>query len=133
MIFWGEKDDERLHHDDPDEAIADIIDGLHPVGFDEIGEITVHEFAPATPNPEHWRPLESLIEQLDEEYADPDGDGTRPTEAMLVAEKAFVAAVLADYTPWSCKPTGNTVTVNALEWVRANRPDWLASREGSGS
>lgn len=125
-MLWGELGDESLRHHSPDDAIEEIIDGLHPAGFAEIGQVTVHEFAPMKASvPSHWRPLESLLENLDEEYANPEGDGTKPTEAMLAAEKAFIAAVLAEYKPWMCEETGKTVTVNALEWVREHRADWL--------
>lgn len=130
MIFWGEPGDEKLTHQSVHDAIEAIIDGLHPVGFAEIGQITVHEFASMTAKVPHWSALESLLKSLDEEYANPDGDGTEPTEAMRAAEKAFTAAVLAEYKPWMCEATGSTVTVNALEWVKEHRPDWLQSREG---
>ncbi len=133
MIFWGEKDDERLTHTTPDDAIEAIIDGHHPTPIAEIGTVTVHEFAPMKPRVAAgtiFGPLSTLIERLDEEYSDPEGDGTKATETMLAAERAFIAAVLAEYKPWACEPTGNVVTVNALEWAREHAPDWIKSREG---
>lgn len=125
--FWADSNEERLLHLEPHDAIEAIIDGLHPVGFDEIGEVTVYEYAPMKPSAnECGSPLESILERLDEKYADPDGyDGFDPTEAMREAERDFIAAVLAEYVPWMCCQTGEKVTVNALEWVREHRPDWL--------
>lgn len=130
MIFWGEKDDERLTHTTPDDAIEAIIDGHHPTPIAEIGTVTVHEFAPMKPRVAGgmFGPLESLLERLEEEYGDPEGRDVKPTEAMLAAEKAFIDAVLAEYKPWTCEPTGNVVTVNALEWAREHAPDWIVSR-----
>src|SRR5690606_19353922 len=107
-------------------AIEEIIDAFAPAGFDEIGKLTVCEFAPMKPDPDSYNPLEHILEQLDDEFGDPDScDGTAATEAMKQAEKVFIAAVLAEYTPWMCEKTGNEVTVDALEWVREHRPDWL--------
>lgn len=126
--FWGEIGDERLVHTSPDDAIESIIDSHHPATIDEIGDITVHEFAPVKPQlGSVHEPLETLLERLDEEYGDPEGDGCEPTAAMLAAQKAFVDAVLAEYVPWACEPTGNKLTVNALEWAREHAPEWLNS------
>jgi hypothetical protein len=48
---------------------------------------------------------------LDEEYSDPDGDYTKPTERMKVVARVFVDAVLNDYQAWACEPTGEVVEI----------------------
>lgn len=127
--FWGAHDDERLVYTSADDAIEAILDALEPAEFDEIGEVTVYGFQPMKPSPSlGWDPLDILLEQLDEQHGDPEGDGTRPTEAMRAAEKVFIDAVLAEYESWACEPSGEIVTVNALEWVREHRPGWLTEK-----
>jgi hypothetical protein len=62
-----------------------------------------------------------MLEDLDEEFGDPDGDssGTQPTEAMKAAEKIFVEAVLAEYTNHWCEDVYHE-EVNVAEWVKAH-------------
>lgn len=55
--------------------------------------------------------LEVALERLDEEYSDPDQDGTEPTQAMKDAAKAFADAVVKDYVTWACEPTSEKITV----------------------
>ena len=42
--------------------------------------------------------LEYLLEQLDEEFANPDGDFTQPTGKMIQAAKEFIATIADEYT-----------------------------------
>ncbi len=44
--------------------------------------------------------------------------------ALARIREEFVAAVLADYTPWACEGVV-TVTVDALAWATEHRPGWL--------
>lgn len=127
--LWGQDGDELLIHYSADEAIEDIIDGRHPDPIDSIGKITVYEYEPRDVNGRYFYPLEWMLEILDEEYGDPNDCGTEPTEKMKAAEKVFVDAVLSEYLPWTCEQSGKAVTVNALDWVRENRPDWLKDAE----
>jgi len=74
--------------------------------------------------------LEDLLERLDEEYADPDNDGTVDTEPMRQAAHVFIDAVLAEYTVWTCDQVSEQ-EVEVLPWVKEHRPDWLED-EGAG-
>ncbi|MFA4971330.1 MAG: hypothetical protein WC683_01870 [bacterium] len=67
--------------------------------------------------------LERTLECIDEEYGDPDGGWTEPTPAMLAAEAAYHAVVLAEYEPWMCEPV-----VRRQVDVRA----WLAEHDERG-
>ena len=49
------------------------------------------------------------LENLDEEYGDMDGDYTEPTEVMKEAALVFGKAIVADYVPWTCEPTGEII------------------------
>lgn len=52
------------------------------------------------------RVLERVLEELDEEYGDPNGDFPEPTKAMKEAADTFMKVVLDEYVPWNCEPTG---------------------------
>ena len=47
-----------------------------------------------------YEPLDRLIEVLEEDYGDSDGERTVVTDAMREAEKAFLAVVLNEYVPF---------------------------------
>ena len=55
--------------------------------------------------------LEHMLETLDEEHSDPDGNPTEPTERMKVAAREFADAVVNDYVSWACEPTGEVIKV----------------------
>ena len=49
------------------------------------------------------------LDNLDETYMDPDSCATEPTEAMKAAALIFGRAIVAEYIPWTCEPTGQTI------------------------
>ena len=53
--------------------------------------------------------LEQVLDWLDEDYSDPEGNPTVATEAMKTAANKLADAIIEDYTPWSCEPTGEVV------------------------
>jgi hypothetical protein len=53
--------------------------------------------------------LERVLDNLDEELGDPDGDPFEPTSAMKEAALAFGKAILADYKPWAGERTGEVI------------------------
>lgn len=53
--------------------------------------------------------LEITLENLDEEYGDPGGDPTEPTQTMSEAALAFARAVVQEYKVWTCEPTGEVI------------------------
>lgn len=70
--------------------------------------------------------LDDLIERLDEEYGDPDGNYDCPiTDKMREAEKIFHETVLSEYAPWACEEICEE-DVDVQEWIKRNRPDWLS-------
>lgn len=58
-----------------------------------------------------YRALDRLLEDLDEKYGDPEGDPTEPSDAMKRAALAFADAILKDYSPYMCEPTGEIVEI----------------------
>lgn len=121
-IYYGLKDWERLETD-PDSVVERILeDACHEVGesFDaiasriewpirilvykqqDIGGDTKAELIAIDA-------LESTLESLDETYGDPEGEPTQATVAMEKAALAFGRAVVAEYEPWLCDPTGEVI------------------------
>lgn len=126
--WWGVNDPERMSAKTPDEAIADYLDqrdNPDPRGWPADETLHLSGYVPMVPTvPVHLTLLDTLLEALDEEFGDDDGDGTKATPAMEAAEQAFITAVLAEYEPFMCEDVYHE-TVNVREWVKAHRPDWL--------
>lgn len=130
-IFWGSDFDELLTYRDPNEAIEAYLDQVD-LPFVELGELTMYEYKPMKAAlPSCWSPLEIVLEALEEDYGNPDGNGPEVTDAMKEAEQEFLRAILEEYQPWMCEQTGKSVTVNALAWVREHRPDWLEDKSNA--
>jgi len=115
--------DERLESD-AGEAITNALDSWEIKDWPET--ITINKYARMVPSPKDLEGslVESALEWLDDTFGEPDVGYTKPTPAMLVAEKVFVAAILDEYEPWMCEQVGEE-TINVLEWVKANIPEWL--------
>lgn len=123
IVYWDCSYHEQLTYEDQDEAIEAYLDDLDDVkNLPET--IEVNGYARMVFNPAHCHALTHVLEHMDEEYGDPDGGYTEPTEAMKAAEKVFLEAVAKEYTPWACEVV-KTIKVNVKEWIAKNRPDWL--------
>lgn len=118
--FWSATDDEILSHETVDEAVESFLEDC-----DQFPEtIEIRGYARMQPSPDVLRPLEDLLEYLDEEYGDPDGPPTEATAKMKEAERAFINVVLQDYSSWACEQvTTEIILVN--EWIGNKRPEWL--------
>ena len=112
-VYWScDRDEEELRHQDISAAVeawADDMEGPLPE------TVEVHGFKRmAVTSLQYARPLERLLEYLDEDYG---GDEpTKPTPAMLAAEKVFLAVVQAEYVSWACEHC-ETVTVRVADHV----------------
>jgi hypothetical protein len=114
--YWGINEPETMHATSPDEAIADYLaecDEL-PATILLCGYVRMKVGGIDTE-----RVLESVLETLDEEYGNPDGDVPEaPTDAMIAAAKAFEAVVLAEYKPWACEAVYHE-DVHVAAWMAA--------------
>lgn len=119
-IFWDTPDRENLRYSTESDAIEGILDDLEKP-FPEIIEIA--GFARMVPSEGYFCILDDVLERLDEEFGDPDGDHFEPTPAMKEAEKAFVEVIRREYKPWMCEEVCRK-TINVAEWIKQNRPDW---------
>ena len=106
--FWSvSKYEERLTHDEPEEAAAMWLDDMTKEEIAELpDEITVYGWR-RTNIKGYLEPsfvLDEVLERLDEEHGDPDGDFISSiTPKMIAATRALVQAIEEDYTPWTCK------------------------------
>jgi hypothetical protein len=107
-ILYGFPGDERLSTS-LEELIEDHF--CEKIEDDISWPLVVHEFKRMTPSLSAENILDDVLDRLDEEYGDPDGNSTEPTEIMKKAADVFVAVILAGYLPYVCEETGNTVTV----------------------
>lgn len=124
--YWGRNIDERLYYHSADEAIEAILDQRFSIPLEDIDNITVYEYAPIKISLHPGFLLDFALETLDEEYGDPEAvSTTEPTESMKKAEKELIDIIIAQYPVWPCEPTGHSVTVNSLEWVKKHHPDGL--------
>jgi len=112
---WDEPDREDLRFSDRDEAIEAILDAMD----DPLPEkITICGYARMKVSLSGI--LEDILERLDEEYSDPDGNPTDPTDAMKKAEADFIAVMEREYEPWMCEEVCRE-EVNVSEWIEATR------------
>lgn len=122
--LWGlEHEDECYDEDFLDEHISLYLDELDDA--DVPTKLTAIEFRRMVPRlTEFTYPRRGPLDQFldcwgDSEYIDPDNRGTEPSEAMLEAEREFVAKLLADPAcrVWSCERTGVTREIDVLQWA----------------
>ena len=123
---------EQLYGLDGDETLQEcpenVLDQwIDLVGFNTFEAAASHEEWPMKvyvfKRMNHWRNrvrfaenyLERILEDLDEEYGDPEGDTTEPTDAMKRAALAFVDAVFREYEPWNCERTKEFVLITREE------------------
>ena len=89
--FYGFPDDEQYRFTDLNEFVQDFLDENDYCEGETPDEITIHEMEAAPINAMYFEVLDDLLEKLDEEYSDPDGDSTTPTPAMIAAENINTA------------------------------------------
>lgn len=118
--LYGYADSERLF-DSPDELLEEWVERHEQ-------DTTFDEAAASEEWPmkicvfrrmDHWtsrhilaeRALDRLLEDLDEEYGDHDGEPTEPSESMKRASLAFADSILKEYMPFMCEPTGEVIEI----------------------
>lgn len=137
--FWTCKEDaEQLDCSDEDEAIEEYLDfSLHPnmtaaqamAALPKTVEVYgyTRDEGPDEKEKNSWALglTEQLLEWIDDEYGDPDGetDNENEPEVKNIARE-MVDKALENYTIWRCHKVC-TKTVDVEEWVKKERPDWL--------
>lgn len=121
MKLYGLKDGERLESSVED-AMIRVLDRVPGESFEQCLDlppwpVKLHVYKPMEVGGEQHAQsiarsiLESELNTLDEEYGDPDGDYTEPTEAMKEAALTLARVILRDYKPWVCEFTGEVVEI----------------------
>jgi hypothetical protein len=120
-VCWGIGDDCERPLDDREHVITVDLEDCDPLPE----TITVIGFARTVVEPSDCPSvLANLLESLDAEYGDPDGDYTNATAEMLAAEEVFIKAVLAEYHVAIVEPV-TSEEINVQTWVKEHAPHWL--------
>lgn len=120
-VFYGLEDQEILDHE-IDEVLERHFDHLPVEQMPETVRVLVWRHCPIDVEGQAEAMLESLLERLDEDHADPGGySTTKPTPGMRAAARAMVRQVALEYDAWSCEPTGEHETVRVREWGEGRR------------
>ena len=114
-IWWGAEDDERLESTCPSDGIERLIDAAD----EPPAELVIQGAAPMSVRLTGAQLVERVLDELDQEHGDPDGDATEPTEAMRKAADDLAAIVEREYVSWMCD-TVVLVRVDVAAWMRAN-------------
>ncbi len=141
VAYWDcDESAEILEHSDLGEAIGAYLDqlgdrGITPEAFlkvlEDLGELEVFGYRRMEVTCSGGHCLEDLLEHLDENYGDPNGDVAEATTKMNAAEETFLAAVIAEYKPWACEQF-TSEKVDPVAWVRENCPEWLEPEKVDG-
>lgn len=129
--FWDAEESEELTYETLDEAVEGYLDQANIWLDDPTIDIIVSGFCKMEISRETLNPLDNLLDQVEEEYGNPNKD-YKPTDALREAEKKFIDIFLQEYDVYVCEKVCE-VSVNVKEWVEENRPDWLEKKADMGS
>lgn len=115
--LYGLKDQKMLDLDIEDVVRSVMEDGDYS---DFPIEVLVYNPIPIAKNAEVYSRhiLESLLQDLDEEYGDPDGSYTDPSEGMKSAALVLAQVMMKDYRVWAYEPTGESFKYNREEAMK---------------
>lgn len=121
-------DAEELTHKSIDEAICAHLDQADVASWPTI--LKVYGWRRETYTFDAERILADALEAADDEHANPNGDGTEPTPAMIEAAEAFAAVLNREYEVWTCERVLDPIVrQNVAEWIIENERDWLDEPE----
>lgn len=113
--YYGLRTDERLRHHGVDDFVESYLEEREARHWPDTIEVVKWERQKLGDG--DFQVPDDLYEALDEEYGDPDGDRSIPSEN--------VRAVKDEYFVWACEPTDVVYKVDVKKWVQEKRPDWL--------
>lgn len=129
MIRWGLEDAEFIIADSATEAIADVLGALDEADWPE--PVTVCEYAseaqPRVSDDDVGNVIDGLYEQWSEDYRyeDPPSLAEAPSAEVRAQLRLALQAVADSFPVDVLATTGRRLTVNARQWVRENRPEWV--------
>lgn len=121
--------DERFTHTELDTAVEEHLSYCDPP-FPST--ITVRRYAPKTIDAGEVDIrtddlLERLLEQVDEEYGDPE-EATSCKDSWRVLMRETVSKILQEYYVWTCEEVTPALTVSTATWIR-QQPRWSEDDE----
>ena len=127
LYMYGKPEQTQFTAFTKDQAILDILDDI--ILQHSPNTIQVTTYRRPTMDPSNFNPLEFLLENLDDNYADPEDTGaTPPTPAMQKAEHQFIQAVLNEYKSWHMDPI-LTETVHIADWLQQHPDKFPEARQ----
>ena len=112
--YYGDKGQERLDTD-PEDTVRSITEDE---GYDDF-PVKVYVFEPMDAIGEvdvyAKRILEDILENLDEDYGDPDGDIFEPTQKMKDAALKLAIVMKQEYVNFICELTGEILEYSKKE------------------
>ena len=105
--YYGETEQERLDTD-PEDVVSSVFDSYEAVAEYEYPFI-VHIFKRQKVDIDGDYVLERILENLDDDHADPDGDYTKPTEKMKIAVEKLIEVIKSEYRSFMCETTGEKI------------------------
>ena len=103
--YYGEIEQERLDYSKKEviERVFDSIESIEGYKY----PFVIHTFTPKNIILTIEEILGDVLQRLDEEYGDPEGDGTMPTNKMITAAKELVNVIKSEYTSFMCETNGD--------------------------
>lgn len=138
VFYTCEDGAERINHRDAEEAVQEFIEGMMPSEWPLTMKVYAYQRSEIPDKEwtrlEEWL-VEAAMEQIDEDYGDPDGlHDTLTKESQEAVEKAFANAVEVmrkHYVPWNCdRAPQHDVEVSVLEFLRDN---WDMYKDDDGA
>lgn len=126
VVYWGHEDSEFFTAESLDSAIEAYLDNFAANQWPDV--LVMVGVRPQQVVVNANEILETVLEELDEEHADPGGDPTEPTQTMIDAANTLAYVIESEYTSWACDAV-ETREINSLEWISGHRPDWLGEPE----
>jgi len=118
--------DERFTHTELDTAVEEYLSYFDPP---LPTTVMVRRYEPKTITAEEansWAHdlLGQLIEQVDEEYGDPE-EPTECESSWIALMRETVGNILRGYTVWTCEEVKPATVVDTAAWIRQHHPQWL--------
>lgn len=125
--LWGVPGQEVLDRN-IDHLIEELTDGMDmPEGTLTLTAWVRHEIDEDEEKRLVARALDSLWDELDEEYGNPDAfeDRQQPDAEDEAATREWVKGILSSFEVWTCDETDQQVVVDVRKWAELKAPHWL--------
>lgn len=126
MSFYSHDDNcERLYYEELNDAVYEYLRDTSPARWERT--VTFYRYDRVTITDDYKTGLveahaAQVLEELDEEYGDPDCVREDTTEVVRAAARVFIDTVLSTYKVW-LHEIARKVDVNILDWVESHGYD----------